>query len=346
MMEEKPLYRISGLRFHYGDTFELSIPGMEIAEGESIGLVGPNGGGKSTLLKLLAFLETPQEGSIVFLGKSVQGSGASVARNVTILLQEPYLLKTSIFENVAYGLRVRGEKERIRERVEKALWQVGLPFSEFAHRKWHQLSGGEAQRVALASRLILNPKALLLDEPTASIDSYSTYRIRQAIVDIRKSLRMALIVASHDLEWLNGAVDRIYKIHDGRIIGSGEENLIPGPWEPCGNDLWRKVLEGGQSIVAAGSPPGRESAALLRGSDVEVHVAEWEERSVENILPATVTGMFSGMRGKSLTVQVDLGGLTLQAMMSPERADHLRVLPGRRVWVAFPAAALRWLQIR
>lgn len=345
-MEESPLYRISGLRFHYGDTFELSIPGMEIGEGESIGLVGPNGGGKSTLLKLLAFLETPREGTIFFLGKNVQGHGTSMARNVTILLQEPYLLKTTIFENVAYGLRVRGEKDRIRERVEETLGQVGLPFSEFAGRKWHQLSGGEAQRVALASRLILKPKALLLDEPTASIDSYSTYRVRQAIVDIRKSLRMALVVASHDLEWLNGAVDRIYKIHDGRIIGSGEENVIPGPWEALGDGRWRKALEEGRFLLAAGPPPGRETAALLRGTDIEVHVAEWEERSVENILPATVTGMFSGSRGKNLTIQVDLGGITLQAMMSPERADHLRVLPGKRVWVAFPAAALRWLQLR
>ena len=109
-MEEQPLYRISGLRFHYGDTFELFIPGMEVGEGESIGLVGPNGGGKSTLLKLLAFLETPREGTIFFLGKNIHGTDASTARNVTILLQEPYLLKTSIFENVAYGLRVRGER--------------------------------------------------------------------------------------------------------------------------------------------------------------------------------------------------------------------------------------------
>jgi ABC-type molybdate transport system ATPase subunit len=77
-----------------------------------------------------------------------------------------------------------------------------------------------------------------------------------------------------------------------------------------------------------------------------VRVAEWEERSIENILPATVTGMFSGARGKRLTVQVALGGLPLQARMSPERAEHLRVLPGKCIWVAFPAGALRWLQLR
>jgi len=341
-MASNPLYRLSNLRFHYGDTFTLSIPELEIEAGASIGLVGPNGGGKSTLLKILAFLETPREGEIVFQGKKVQGADSSVARNVTILLQEPYLLQTTVFENVAYGLRVRGKKEGLRNRVEEVLHRVGLPYEEFAHRKWHQLSGGEAQRVALASRLILNPQALLLDEPTASVDPYSTYLIRQAIIDVWKTFRTTLIVASHDLEWLNGAVDRIYKVHDGKIIGSGEENLLPGPWEPCSASLWKKVLEGG-NVILAPPPPHRESTALLRGTEIELHVAEWKETASENILPGVITGMYAEQLKGYLNIYVDIGGITLLSVMTPERADHLRVLPGKKIWVSFPATALRWL---
>jgi len=341
-MTSTPLYRLSNLRFHYGDTFALSIPELEIEAGASIGLVGPNGGGKSTLLKILAFLETAQEGEIVFRGKKVQGTDSSVTRNVTILLQEPYLLQATVFENVAYGLRVRGEKDGLRNRVEDVLHRVGLPYGEFAHRKWHQLSGGEAQRVALASRLILNPLALLLDEPTASVDPYSTYLIRQAIIDVWKTFRTTLIVASHDLEWLNGAVDRIYKVHDGKIIGAGDENLLPGPWEPCSGSFSKKVLEGG-SVILAPPPPHRESTALLRGTEIELHMAEWKEKTVENILPGVITGMYSEQFKGYLNIYVDIGGITLLSVMTPERADHLRVLPGKKIWVAFPATALRWL---
>jgi tungstate transport system ATP-binding protein len=93
----------------------------------------------------------------------------------------------------------------------------------------------------LASRLILKPKGLLLDEPTASIDSYSTYRIRQAIVDIRKSLRMALVVASHDLEWLNGAVTGSTRSMTAGSSGRGGKR-DSGPWEPGDDGRWRKRL--------------------------------------------------------------------------------------------------------
>jgi len=343
-MTPAPLYRLSNLTFRYGtDGFALSIPEMDIEAGASIGLVGPNGGGKSTLLKLLAFLETPQKGTIFFQGKKVSGAGdPSVMRSVTILLQEPYLLQATVFENVAYGLRIRGEKEGVREKVADVLERVGLPYGEFGHRKWHQLSGGEAQRVALASRLILKPLALLLDEPTASVDPYSAYRIREAIVDVWKTFKTTLLVASHDEEWLNGSVDRIYKVHDGKIIGSGDENLLPGPWEPAPDSLWKKGLEGGRTIVAP-PPPHRESTALLRGTDVDLYVSEWQEKKIENIIPGVITGMYMESFKGHLNIYVDIGGITILSVMAPERADHLRVLPGKKIWVAFPASALRWL---
>ncbi len=161
-----PLYELQGVVRRYGDRVALDVPELAIHPGEIVGLVGPNGSGKSTLLRTLAFLDPPDEGMLLFRGAPACPATPELRRQATLLLQEPYLLKTSIFENVAYGVRLRGEKDPV-GRVRKALEAVGLDYDAFARRPWHALSGGEAQRVALASRLALRPAVLLLDEPTA-----------------------------------------------------------------------------------------------------------------------------------------------------------------------------------
>ena len=136
----------------------LAVDRLDIEPGSIAGLAGPNGSGKSTLLRLLAFLETPASGTLTFMGNPVPGKPNGVHRQVTLLVQEPYLLKRSVHANVAYGLKARGESG-ITKKVNHALEIVGLSPDEFSHRQWYELSGGEAQRVALAARLVLKPKA-------------------------------------------------------------------------------------------------------------------------------------------------------------------------------------------
>ncbi|HOP35604.1 MAG TPA: TOBE domain-containing protein, partial [Syntrophales bacterium] len=87
----------------------------------------------------------------------------------------------------------------------------------------------------------------------------------------------------------------------------------------------------------------RESTALLRGTDVDLYVSEWQEKKIENIIPGVITGMYMESFKGHLNIYVDIGGITILSVMAPERADHLRVLPGKKIWVAFPASALRWL---
>ncbi len=216
------LYTLHNIHQQYNGRPVLAVDSFVIETGSIVGIVGPNGGGKSTLMRLLAFLEPPHSGSIHFAGTDVGPRGLSsgqltaLRRKATLLTQEPYLLQRSVEENVAYGLKVRKERN-IAARVASALETVGLAPAEFCKRQWFELSGGEAQRVALAARIALSPRALLLDEPTSSLDEESTDRIREAALHIRKTAGTTLVIVSHDREWLASVADTIRTVRQGRL---------------------------------------------------------------------------------------------------------------------------------
>ncbi|MFP3981910.1 MAG: ATP-binding cassette domain-containing protein, partial [Desulfobacterales bacterium] len=161
-----PLYELENIRQVYADRVVLEIDRMVVYPGEIIGISGPNGSGKSTLLRILALVESPVQGRVFFSGRPTNPNDLQSRRQITLLSQSPYLLKRSVLGNVSYGLKIRGITGK-REKARAALSMVGLDPQEFAGRMWYELSGGEAQRVALAARLALGPRALLLDEPTA-----------------------------------------------------------------------------------------------------------------------------------------------------------------------------------
>jgi tungstate transport system ATP-binding protein len=211
-----PLITLDNVRQRYSDRTVLDIEHMEFGEGTITGLAGPNGSGKSTLLRMLAFLEPPAKGTISFLGRPTSAKSV-VNRQVTLLVQEPYLLKRTVFANVAYGLRIR-KKNDIPVKVARALEVVGLDPAVFARRQWYELSGGEVQRVALAARLVLKPKLLLMDEPTASLDAKSAELIHKAALSARDEYGAALVVASHDMTWLEAVTDHIHYLENGRLV--------------------------------------------------------------------------------------------------------------------------------
>lgn len=212
----KELYRLEKVRQLYNGRQVLSVKNFSVAEGSIVGLAGHNGSGKSTLMRMLAFLESPDSGKIFYDGREIEESELSLRREVTMLTQEPYLLKRSVGANVAYGLELRGDKN-VSGKVCDSLLKVGLDPDKFMHRHWFELSGGEAQRVALAARLILNPRVLLLDEPTASLDLESTQLIHDAAVAAREKQGTTLVIVSHDHLWLEEVSDTIFRLADGRM---------------------------------------------------------------------------------------------------------------------------------
>ncbi len=147
-MGPRIIYEIRDLTHSYGKGPQtLDIDYLRICEGSVTGIVGPNGSGKSTLLRILAFLEPYTGGSLSFESADTSGNVVDIRKNVTYLLQNSYLLKRSVFENIAYGLRLKNETEGLHERVYDSLERVGLSPKKFAQRPWYRLSGGEVQRV-------------------------------------------------------------------------------------------------------------------------------------------------------------------------------------------------------
>lgn len=212
----RPLVSLRDVHQIYGNRTVLNVESLDIEAGTIVGLAGPNGSGKSTLIRLLAFLEKPAKGEILFQGNAVSNDLTHIHRQVTLLVQEPYLLKRSVFANVAYGLNVRNKND-IPTKVFHALELVGLDPDKFAKRQWFELSGGEAQRVALAARLVLKPKLLLLDEPTASLDTKSAGLVQEAAMTARSEYDAGLAIVSHDMHWLETVSDKIVYMENGCI---------------------------------------------------------------------------------------------------------------------------------
>ncbi len=186
------IFEAHDLRKNYGSIKALHLPAFNMEKGGLIVLAGRNGSGKSTLLRLLAFLEKPSSGTLSYFG------GAEPRREITMLLQDAYLLKDTVMSNVTLGLRLRGEKGDLRHKYVEAMRAVGFPTPEdMAERPQYKLSGGEKQRVALASRIILKPSVLLLDEPTAHVDSASEETILNSVRSILAE-GTSVVCATHD----------------------------------------------------------------------------------------------------------------------------------------------------
>lgn len=213
------LYRLDNIRQEYAGRTVLQVDSLSIAEGSVTGIAGPNGAGKSTLLRLLALLENPVAGRVLYEGKSCEGRQGALRREITLLPQEPYLLHRSVEKNVAYGLMVRG-KGVDRAAVYAALDLLALDPASFAHRQWYELSGGEAQRVALAARLIFKPRVLLLDEPTTSLDEQSVLCIRDAALAARRQWGTTLVIISHDTHWLDSISDHTVYCRNGQLTAA------------------------------------------------------------------------------------------------------------------------------
>jgi tungstate transport system ATP-binding protein len=213
------LVSLSGIRQEYSGRKVLDLDHLELTAGSITGISGPNGCGKSTLMRILARLEAPVSGTMLLKGQSLDMTEAAGHEAITLLLQEPFLLKRSVFANVAFGLKMR-KAYNIEKRVHESLRTVGLDPMAFAARKWYELSGGEAQRVALAARLAIRPKLLLLDEPTASLDERSAATIRAASLAARNDSGTTLVIVSHDMNWLKNVCDTIIRMERGCIVGT------------------------------------------------------------------------------------------------------------------------------
>jgi iron(III) transport system ATP-binding protein len=198
---------------------------LDVERGELVTLLGPSGCGKTTILRMIAGLERPTEGTILLDDDDVTRLPAYL-RDVTMVFQSYALFPhMSVYENVAYGLRVaRRPAEETKRRVQGALEMVGL--GKLGDRSTNQLSGGQQQRVALARALVIEPRVLLFDEPLSNLDAKLRRRVRDDIRELQQRLGITSVYVTHDQEEALAISDRVVVMRDGHIEQQGSPHEL------------------------------------------------------------------------------------------------------------------------
>jgi tungstate transport system ATP-binding protein len=205
----------------FGDKTVLNDINLQIREGEILALLGPNGSGKTTLLKILAFIETPTGGEAKFQGETINFKNTEKTRmQSTLVFQKTILFNTSVYNNIAYGLRIRKMSKNMRdEEVRNALKLVKL--EGFEKRPARKLSGGEQQRVAIARALVLKTALLLLDEPTANLDPKNAAMLEEIIATVNREMKTTIVMATHNMFQAKTLPHRIALMSNGKITEIG-----------------------------------------------------------------------------------------------------------------------------
>ncbi len=215
-----------------GEVFAVNDVSLDVEPGEFLTLLGPSGCGKTTTLRMVAGFERPDRGRIYIGAEDVTDQMVN-QRNIGFVFQNYALFPhLSVYENVAYGLRVKGmTSAEMERRVEKALSLIGL--SGYERQFPHQLSGGEQQRVALARAIVIEPRVLLFDEPLSNLDAKLRVYMRGEIRRLQKSLAITAVYVTHDQEEAMAISDHIAVMNEGKIVQIGTaEELYNSPQSP------------------------------------------------------------------------------------------------------------------
>jgi sulfate transport system ATP-binding protein len=287
----------------FGDFTALDNINLSIPDGEITALLGPSGSGKTTLLRIIAGLETPDMGTISLFGEDATWKQTK-DRKVGFVFQHYALFKhMSVFENIAFGLRIRPRairpgKAEIREKVFKLLSLVQM--ESMANRLPSELSGGQKQRVALARALAIEPRVLLLDEPFGALDAKVRQELRRWLRFLHDEIHITSVFVTHDQEEALEVSDNIVILNKGRIeqIGAPEE-VYDHPANPfvysfLGNvNLFHARLDHGVLNLdnRDGSSTGGEVSFFVRPQDVAISLSDEGGKGVEaNILDHRILG--------------------------------------------------------
>jgi putative spermidine/putrescine transport system ATP-binding protein len=347
---------LQNLHRDFGTTKALDGIEISLGEGEFLSLLGPSGCGKTTALRLVAGFDRPDDGRILVDGKDVTRVSPN-KRDMGMVFQAYSLFPNmTARQNVAFGLRIRGQKRTERDkRVLELLDLVGL--SHAVDRYPHQLSGGMQQRVALARALAIEPRVLLLDEPLSALDAKVRVQLREEIRRIQLELGITTLYVTHDQEEALSVSDHVAVMYRGRIeqMGSPAE-MYSAPATPfvaefigTMNRLEGTVVEGGvdhdgtmlQIEAARDRPRGDRVLVLIRPETVEVAQANGASAAPNTLVGDIVTQTFLGA-----TTRLKIVGPGVDVIADVPTQKALGLPVGTRVTAALPAQGVRLLDLR
>lgn len=328
----------------FGDFTALDNVSLEVPGGALLALLGPSGSGKTTLLRIIAGLEVADSGSVLHRDEDITRQNAR-DRNVGFVFQHYALFRhMSVFENVAFGLRVRKEPNKlVTERVRELLHLVRLEGLE--KRYPAQLSGGQRQRVALARALAIRPKVLLLDEPFGALDAKVRQELRSWLRRLHEEIHMTSVFVTHDQEEAFEVADEVVVMNHGRVEQSGSPSEVfehpanPFVMDFLGNvNVFQGRVQGGRAHLGSMEvdypeyphEESRPATLYVRPHELEIehspNGASSLKAQVERINP-------TGSVAKVLLRSSDFG-VALNVEVSPERYDELALKAGDTVYVS------------
>ena len=338
---------IRHLSKRFGAFRALDDVSLNIASGELVALLGPSGCGKTTLLRIVAGLDVPDSGSVLVQGQDTTDLAVQ-QRRVGFVFQHYALFRhMTVFDNVAFGLRVRPRRERpsekdIRQKVQHLLDLIQL--NRFGERFPHQLSGGQRQRVALARALAVEPKVLLLDEPFGALDAKVRKELRRWLRRLHDDLHVTSVFVTHDQEEALEVADRVVVMNAGRIeqVGTPDEVYAQPASAFVYGFLGSANRFEGHAQGAEFHAPGLHytlpeaahgldspAVAFARPHDLDVHRHE----PGADGLPAQLLRQYC--RGSNVLLELQRAGSVdpIEVELPRERADYLQLRTGETVLV-------------
>ncbi|MDD2465704.1 MAG: ATP-binding cassette domain-containing protein [Desulfobulbus sp.] len=336
------LYQLQNLQQQFYGKIVLDIDQLAIEAGCIHALLGPNGAGKTTLLNILAFLEAPASGTLLFQEREVdfiRGDMLSMRRRVVLVDQHPIMFSTSVRKNIEFGLKIRkidaGKRQRI---VDEVLATVGL--ERYKEARAHELSGGETQRLALARALALAPEVLLCDEPTASVDAENQAVISELLRQVNGEQGTTIIFTTHDRLQAATLAQHTLVLENGRRANTTYENSYACTVECGRNGGQRYLLHGvlelafpGQKMVLGSNTSGRISI-----SPEKILLVPAEEPCVENHARLHGRVVLTMEEGESIRVVVDVGVLMV-VLMQNHAYQNKPPLIGSQISLSIPGDA-------
>ncbi len=349
-MDPSPILVLEGVVKKYGSVLGVGPIDFAVEKGEFLTLLGPSGCGKTTTLHIIAGLLTPTAGRVTMAGRDITAVEPP-RRDMGVVFQNYALFPhKTVFDNVAFGLRMRKvPKEEIRERVRRILDLVGLPRIE--GRYPHQLSGGQSQRVAVARALVIEPTALLLDEPLSNLDAVLRKRMRYDLRQLQKQLGITTIFVTHDQAEAFEMSDRVVLLNNGKIeqVGSPEElydtptSRFVGEFIGDANFIEGRVVNSSDGSVQVQLPSGIEVSATVGRPDLRpgdaaylmirpecIDLLPQRPPNGEAIAARVRRRLFSG---EIITFELEAADGTGFCCKKPSLPQFREISPGDSVWL-------------
>jgi tungstate transport system ATP-binding protein len=353
------LLEIQNLSKQYDGKKILEDINLYLEKGTTLGLIGPTGCGKTTLLRIIDLIETPSSGKIIFNGQEIpktKKERIDIRRKIGMVFQKPIVFKGTVYDNIGYGLKIRGEnKDSYQEKIKYLLDSLGL--SGYEDREASTLSGGETQRMALARALVTDPELLLLDEPTANLDPQSTEKIENFMENLRDEGETTIIIATHNLiqgqhlsdeiAILNkkifqiGKPEEVFRKPKSRFVADfvGVKNVKKGS---------SRRVEEGLALINTGTLHVYSSASLegdvymsIRPEDITISQLKVETSALNEF-----NGEIKEIKdsGGILDLKIDVGEVFSVFMTRKSFAD-MGLTIGSKVWLQFKASAVNVFEV-